>query len=507
MDLKLIKPNRSVPREIAATSAVVFTCAIVSLLWSFSSGISGNDFWWHVKVGQWIVEHRQIPASDIFSWYGTVNQIPWVAHEWLSDVIFYVLFDTVGTLGIFLFSLLSAFAMLCLMWKQSKSYLQKNLLIGGLFFALFAVATNIFFYGRPHLFSFFLLFFELKILYVFLEKPETKSIFLIPVIACVWSNIHGGSSNLSYLLCVMFLVIGICKQEIGCLQPQPLKKAALVKLTIVLILSVLAVMVNPFGVKMLLYPYENMGDKLMLAVIGEWHAPDAKDLGALILYYMPIAILLLGFFAENKRLRMIDVATMAVFVLLFLRSIRFIMLWYIAAVFCAIPYMPACKIKPIGPKTEKILIAFCVMLIVFSLVAVTDSLQETAENGQLISTVMSEEAIDAVAQDAPDRLFNDYNLGEALIFHEIPVFFDARADVYAYEHLLADGVGLMLMEQMNPDAQQSYLDPEGLIEKYGFDAILILKSRPLYSYLLSHRDRYICLYEDESLGYFKVTAP
>ena len=502
--MTFIKRNKSVPKGTNMAVAAIFVLMIVALLCGYSRGISGNDFWWHIKVGQWILENGQIPSSDIFSWYGTANQIPWVAHEWLSDVVFYLLYDCVGSVGVFLFSVASAFAMLMLLWKQSRQYIEKNLLIGGLYFALLAVTTSVFFYGRPHLFSFFLLFFELKILYGFLEKPETKQIFWIPLIACVWSNIHGGSSNLSYLLCIMFLVMGVFKVEIGCIQPQPLSRSALIRLAIVLALSVLAVMLNPFGVKMLLYPYENMGDKLMLSVIREWHAPDAKDLGELILYYVPVALMLIGFFAEKHRIRLIDGATMGVFILLFLRSVRFIMLWYIAAAFCAIPYMPVCKIKQIGPKTEKILAGFCVILVAATLVVVGDGLNETAKEGQLISTVMPEEAITAVSEDKPERLFNDYNLGEALIQNDIPVFFDARADVYAYENLLADGVGLMLMEQLNPDAGQAYLDVDALIRKYDFDAFLILKSRPLYAYLISHPDRYDCVYEDGTVAYFTV---
>ena len=45
------------------------------LLYCFSDGISGNDFWWHVKVGEWIVTHGSVPATDIFSWIGQQHHI------------------------------------------------------------------------------------------------------------------------------------------------------------------------------------------------------------------------------------------------------------------------------------------------------------------------------------------------------------------------------------------------------------------------------------------------
>ena len=33
------------------------------------SGMSGNDFWWHIKSGEWIVNHKKIPTTALFTWY------------------------------------------------------------------------------------------------------------------------------------------------------------------------------------------------------------------------------------------------------------------------------------------------------------------------------------------------------------------------------------------------------------------------------------------------------
>ena len=339
-----------------------------------------------------------------------------------------------------------------------------------------------------------------------MEDPRTKSIFLVPVSACLWSNLHGGSSSLAYLLIVLFFAVGILKLKIGCIETQPLEKQAVIKLTVVAVLSVAAIMINPFGIDMLLYPYVNMGDKLMLSVIQEWHAPDAKDTGDLILFYAPIALLLIGFFSYDRKIRLVDAVVMGVFVLLFLRSVRFIMLWYIVAPFCAFRYLPRCNIKPFGKKTKILLIAVCVLALIVPMGAVVNNVVQATDDEQLITTVMSEDAIEAVKADAPERLFNDYNLGEALIFHNIPVFFDARADVYAYENILAEGISLMMLEQMNVNAETPYADVEALLEKYDFDAVLILKSRALYAYMLSHPERFTCVYEDDTIGYFRLFA-
>lgn len=497
------RSEKKTPGMMLALVAIL-GIAITAIAYTFSEGISGNDFWWHIKVGEWVVENGSVPTTDIFSWYGVANEIPWTAHEWLADVILYLVHAGLGELGVYILSLLAALLMVGLLWHEARRYVEKNILIGGLFFVLFAVTTSIFFYGRPHLFSFFLLYWELKVLFAFVENPASKGIYTIPVLTCIWSNIHGGSASLAYVICAVFLVIGFLNIRIGKIEPTRFGNKAIVKLIIITICSVGAILLNPVGLEVLIYPYKSFGDQLQMTLISEWRSPDAKDMGDLILFFCPIVLLLIGFFAEEKKIRLIDLVVMGVFVLLFLRSVRFIMLWYIAAVFCAFPYVPECKIKPMSVESERVLIAVC--LIVFALLIGMSCVQayETMKDGNLISETVSDDAIKAVKEDAPERLFNDYNLGEALIYNEIPVFFDARADLYAHDNIMADGVSMTFLEQANSTAETSFVDVDGLIEKYEFDAVLILKTRALYSYIISHPDQFECVYEDNSVGYFRV---
>src|ERR687885_3036980 len=56
--------------------------------------ISDPDFWWHLRTGQFIVETRTIPHTDIYSF--TNNGREWVTHEWLSEVLIYLLYRAGG---------------------------------------------------------------------------------------------------------------------------------------------------------------------------------------------------------------------------------------------------------------------------------------------------------------------------------------------------------------------------------------------------------------------------
>src|SRR5436190_21749859 len=43
------------------------------------------DIWWHLRTGQWIVEHATVPTTDLFSSYGIGK--PWIAYSWLFEVL------------------------------------------------------------------------------------------------------------------------------------------------------------------------------------------------------------------------------------------------------------------------------------------------------------------------------------------------------------------------------------------------------------------------------------
>ncbi|MBR3762096.1 MAG: hypothetical protein IKK59_05080 [Lachnospiraceae bacterium] len=483
---------------------ILFVAVISVLLYGFSDGIQGNDFWWHVKVGEWIVQNREIPVKDIFSWYGIEHGIPWTAHEWLSEVIFYLIYHNFHEFGIFIFAFLSAYIMLYLLWRETKKYINQNILICGLFYVLLATVAVSFFYGRPHVFSYLLLFCTLKVLYQYYENVDSKWIYSMPLIAVLWGNLHGGSSNLTYLLCGVFFVSGLCTIKLGCIRGERLSNKWIVRLLIVTMLTVAALTVNPAGIKILSYPYSNMSDDLMTRLISEWQSPDAKNIGHLILFYFPIGMLGIGFVTQNKKIRIIDAFIMILFLFLFLRSIRFIMLWYVAASFCAFPYMLELKVKAIEKKRDII-----ICIIAFSLLTAV-SLMNVAKigynlkRGELISKVLSKEVIEFVKSENPQRLFNDYNFGESLIFEDIAVFFDARADVYSGNGMLADGAGLLLLQQLQ-DKEKVQFNVEEIICKYNFDALLVAKNRPLYVYLISNQENYEVAYEDNVAAYFRIT--
>src|SRR5438874_11708744 len=68
--------------------------------------IDDPDIWWHLRTGQWIIEHGMVPVVGLFSSYGMRQ--PWIAYSWLFEVLVYGLYRAFGLVGLVLYTVSGA---------------------------------------------------------------------------------------------------------------------------------------------------------------------------------------------------------------------------------------------------------------------------------------------------------------------------------------------------------------------------------------------------------------
>src|SRR5581483_9492180 len=61
------------------------------------------DVWWHIKVGTTILATHHFPTFDSYSF--TANGTPWIAYEWLGEVILALVHNHAGLAGMLLLDL------------------------------------------------------------------------------------------------------------------------------------------------------------------------------------------------------------------------------------------------------------------------------------------------------------------------------------------------------------------------------------------------------------------
>jgi len=153
------------------------------------------DVFWHIKAGQWIVEHRALPSTDIFS--SVDPERPWHTFQWGYEVLVYGL-DQAGGLtlvrAVHATAILSAVALLVLfLWRRTGSGLAVLL---GVTPVLVGFADRI--RCRPDAFN---LLFTVIALPVLLERRwKTRHLLMLLGLTLLWANLHGGGVLLLFIL-------------------------------------------------------------------------------------------------------------------------------------------------------------------------------------------------------------------------------------------------------------------------------------------------------------------
>ncbi|MFI4935420.1 MAG: hypothetical protein ACHP7N_12420, partial [Caulobacterales bacterium] len=147
--------------------------------------LNDGDTFWHLAAGRWMIEHRQIPLTDPFSY--TFAGRPWVAHEWLSEVIMAAAFALAGWSGVMLLTGLCMGAAALMMVRWLRRWLAPLSTIATLLVGLACVGPSLL--ARPHIIALPLLTFWTIALLDARRRGEAPSLWLLPLMA-LWANLH-----------------------------------------------------------------------------------------------------------------------------------------------------------------------------------------------------------------------------------------------------------------------------------------------------------------------------
>lgn len=142
------------------------------------------DMGWHVRTGEWIVLHQQIPHQDIYSY--TLAGHEWIAHEWLLEIIFYkaALSGTWWLLILLFFGF--AFVPVVIWLLRAKTILSLMLI------TLAGVIMHDIVGVRPQILSFFLFFLCYELILKHANAPHRiKILWGAPFFFFLWANLHG----------------------------------------------------------------------------------------------------------------------------------------------------------------------------------------------------------------------------------------------------------------------------------------------------------------------------
>ena len=169
--------------------------------------MSNNDIWIHLKTGETILKTGHVPDKDPYSF--TASDPDYVAHEWLSGVVFQIVYAAAGVNGLIYFKAGVIFATCLALWGCCR-YLKISPLIQWVCFTGMLFIGSARYLERPHIFSY--LFVALYLLCYFAYRCGNRKrawLYAIPLLHIVWTNMHGGHYQGIFLLVMLGLAEGV----------------------------------------------------------------------------------------------------------------------------------------------------------------------------------------------------------------------------------------------------------------------------------------------------------
>lgn len=395
-----------------------------------------TDTWWHIRSGEYILQNGFI-YTDPFSY--TMRGQPWIDHSWGAQVILYAIWQLGGYLGLTVYMAGLATAGMYFVYRMcsGSAYLRAFALVIG------AAAAAVFWSPRPQMLSFFLSAVVLYLLHLY-KREHRDRLWLIPVIMGIWGNLHAGFS-----IGFIFLFGYIAGETLGNLF-NPRSEAVIPwrgvrKIVLVTVVSVAALVVNPYGLQMLLVPFQTVSIGALQNFIQEWNSPNFHERQT-----WPFIALLLAVLgasgASRRRLDWTDFVLVSGTAFMGLLAGRNIAVFAVAATPVLTRHLDSLLqergwvIQPLKTTTRRmarinlLLVALALVAAAVKTVLVLDD--ETVQ--PVLEDTLPVQAAAYMRQEQPPQpIFNSYNWGGYLMYvlPEYPVFVDGRTDLYGDDFL------------------------------------------------------------------------
>jgi hypothetical protein len=383
------------------------------------------DYWWHYVTGREVVT-AGIPRTDDFSW--TAGGEPWVAHEWLSEALIYLLSHFLGYwANLLVFGLIFAatFVLACRIAEQkgASPFVANVAMLPALVPMIWFVTV------RPQVFSWFFFALFAYVIDSHITGKNGKLAWSLPLIMLAWVNLHLG---FTIALLPLSAWIGVVILRLLRGQRVPSDVAVIVACCCI------TTLLNPHGYHLLEYPLRYWHDREATSFIGEWHRPDP-----LRPLHWPIFIaIVLTLVPLTSRFRPAPFFTaMSLMVvalnLIAIRNTPFVAIMLPIVLGPAITqYEP---FRPLAQLRSKTRVPFGVAAAaVVCAIAATAAIGGSRTGALALREASSyrypkggAEFIDQNLEG--ERIFNDYGWGGYLIFELYPqtrVFIDGRSDLY-----------------------------------------------------------------------------
>ena len=479
-------------------------CIVYILLISLLiSEVTSVDFWFHLKVGEWIFLNDKVPTNDILSY--TASDHPYLDSHWLFQFLIYFVYNLAGLKGlIFLKICIFSIPFYCLLkvTEGRKSVFTIVLIIIGV------VLVQERSFLRPEMITFLFSTLYLLILSRYKES-SSKIIYVLPALQVLWTNMHGlFIIGIFIVFCSVVgeLIAGKIMLRCKCYEHTPLEGKHFNKLFLVFLVVIVCTFINPYGINGVAYPFLLFSEigpdaHVWMKKIEEVYPTFSYNTNSTILLYYQVFVIFTGFsfFLNIRKIQIPFIILYTGLLYISLLANRNISLFVFPASFIAISNARNISERfgifcnHINRRFKVLLPAAYICLLVFVVLCVKDVVNDvfytkgmsTGRFGFGVSARFPKGAVKFIKDNKIEgNIFNDNVIGGYLAWSLHPwkkIFIDGRWEVYGEKFLTKYG-----------DSMKQYNLLRGFLKNYNVKIILLshesMESYKLIPFLYQSKD-------------------
>ena len=327
---------------------------------------------------------------------------------------------------------------------------------------------------RPQMMGYLFLILTLIALERF-RQGKQRAVWVLPLLFMIWINSHG-SWIIGLGVVALYIACGLVSFQMGSLEAQRWSTPERLRLETVFMLSLAAVMITPYGVRLAAYPF-TVASSLPISVanILEWQVMPFNLVGGKI-----FLVLLSGFFLAQMTFRFSwRVYEILLFVLgtaMACLHVRFLLLF--VPFFAPLMATILARWAPAYNKAkDQYLINFALMAAI--VIAVMHYFPSRSDMDKKVADQFPVEALVYMQHHSvPGPLFNSYGFGGYMVEAGYKTFIDGRSELFERGGVLDD---YMHITMLKPGAMH-------VLNGYGIRSCLLQRDEPLSTVLASIPD-------------------
>lgn len=450
---------------------LIYLLLFLVVITSFLRNITlDNDTWFLLSHGKYVLENK-IPFIEPFSIH---EGFSFVMQQWLSAVIFYLVYSVFGKLGLrilisLIFSLIIYVILkLTLLISNNKFYLASLITF---FISVLLLPCIV---SRPQIFTYLILLLAIYLFELYIKTRKIKYLYILPILSFLLINLHASMWFMLFLFLLPFIIDSFnfkLKLIHG-------SNYFSIHIIIVIILMFLTGFLNPYDLDAITYIFKSYNIKEINNYVSEMNLVSIKEFQGIVRYFFIFIVLSIYMLYKKNDLKLRYFLLLVGTIYLGISSYKGYNLFILGGIYPLSYYLNKDFMeynKKNYSKKYLVLTSLTIVLVAGLLITINKFF-----NHESIYDTPIQLSINYLEKNYSKniKLYTDYSNGSYAMFKGFKVYIDPRAEVYLKSNNKKEDI---YIEYYN--LQNNLIKVEDFLEKYNFDVILVDTKDKIYDYL------------------------